>query len=347
MKITKILSLLAMFVATSLFATSLLAQLPELPIGSTAALKSYAYEQVAGGQIAAWSSSVLPGGTTYHTVSAEKDSPRGADKIIEGLLSKPLDFEVANTRDPVYLSSYLWNETGDILFSGSRSTRVLKTGDGLGWYLEDVGVSVELASEVPIKIPGIESARIVIRDERGNTIREEYLVVRDGKVYFPTGYTDRSGELLLGIRDKDSNLSGVAYDLSSGKQRYGSRVITGVAFAIKGVFSFKYYDGLPDVFQFSLGFIPKDTLVVIDLVKTTDTKMQFNHDYVAFEGTGTRPLAFFFRQEGDPMWYRVPWPEKGFGISIVLPKGKTHFIFQSEPDQFRDLPWRDWYGGKG
>lgn len=174
----------------------------KLPIGSIAALKSYALEQVRGAWISVNSASLIRSGRNYARVEYVPGplGPRMTE-IAELVKMEKLSFEVSDVRD--YLSAYIayQNSDGWTLFDGGQSF-LLEYGKE-GWVVPEHArkVVIDLVHEVPITLGGLASARIIERGEKGEIVRFFSPRVYEGRLLFPTYFAGRNGELILDFSD--------------------------------------------------------------------------------------------------------------------------------------------------
>jgi len=320
------------------FTVTTFAQTDFTMITSPAALRSYAYGKVARGQISVGSRSMLNGSKNY--VNTELLS--GGATVVMASLNELAEFKysVSDVRDPVGYWGYLMDEDWETLFFGGQSA-VLQFNDKTGrWIVPPELETIKLTTmvtQVPIKVKGIVSARVIVRDAKGNVLREDYLNVRNGKLYFPEGYTGRMGELIVTKRSGDDSIVDEVYDLLTGKANTPTSVNSRAYVSIEGVLNF---------FNSSvkLDRQPKDTLSILTV--TVDSMI------AAFGATapgGETPRAVLIRKSDGQSWYRQAI-EIGDSVSLKILAGEWHVIFEWEPDQYRELPvvyhW-DYDGGKG
>ncbi len=331
-KLLAVLALLALITVTAF------AQNDFTMITSPAALRSYAYSQVARGQVSIGSQSMLNGSKNY--VNTEPLSG-GATVVMDSLNSlAEFKYSVADVRDPVGYYGYLMNEEWDTLFSGGQQGNFqFDKGQGR-WVvppeLENLKLST-MVSQVPIKVKGVLSARVIVRDAKGNVIRDDYLNVRNEKVYYPEGYTERTGEIILTKRGADGSVVDEVYDLKTGQQNTPTSVSSRAYVSIEGVLNF--YNS-----SVMLNQQPKDTLSILTV--TVESMI------AAFSATapgGETPRAVLIRKSDGQRWYRQAI-EIGNITCIKIPAGEWHVIFEWITDEYRELPivehW-DYDGGRG
>lgn len=330
--------LLAVLALLSLITVTAVAQSDLSMITSPSALRSYAYSQVARGQISIGSRSMLNGSKNY--INTELLS--GGATVVMANMNSLADFNysVADVRDPIGYYGYLMNEDWDTIFMGGQQGTLQFDKDQGRWIvppeLENLKLST-MVTQVPIKVKGVLNARVIVRDAQGNVIREDYLNVRNDKVYYPEGYTERTGELILTKRGADGSVVDEVYDLKTGQQNTPTSVSSRAYVSIQGVLNF--YNS-----SVMLNQQPKDTLSILTV--TVDSMI------AAFSATapgGETPRAVLIRKSDNQKWYRQAI-EIGNSTSLKIPAGEWHVIFEWTPDEYRELPivdhW-DYDGGRG
>ncbi len=224
-----------------------LGPLPELNmLTSQGAFRSYAVQQVSNIRGSVYSASLLPthGNTKIAVVVRER--PVRIDRLRELVSANELSPAVANPLD--YISFYLEyaSAEGDTLFQGSASTMFFQETNGVYYLGEKLGIELFLNYQVPVSIPGIFSARLILVDESGRTVQEVYLKVnRRGIVYFPSYYTgDRvAGYLVIRRRGEGERIIDIRKGIEVPITQDGTRL----ASHIRDFYEATASPGSPDV----------------------------------------------------------------------------------------------------
>lgn len=244
------LSILATIVAITLTSTPMFGQQPievtptpvvpstmsppvSLPmIRNLGVLKDFAEQQVRQGAISLDSVSMLPGGQRYYNTP---NPLSGMEDVLNSLRSWQASCQVANTSDPVTVRGDLWDTNGYTYFSFNKSVPLAYNGD-IGSYWLTVGFQFGVVPNVPIPMPGIDSAIAVVR--QAGATNSVWIRAENGYIFYPTNLTERTGELLLTFRYEDRLVS-AAYAMSDrGTQLPLSNVAGYVGLGVEGDYNF-------------------------------------------------------------------------------------------------------------
>lgn len=108
-------------------------------------------------------------------------------------------------KDEVYINISLTDADYNQLFWGGSWGKMVKDGSG-NWVLPTnfYNLSMKLNWYVPVKIDGMSSAYLVLRDDKGNYMGQIWLEVRDGVLWFPTERLDCPGDIVASIYEEET-----------------------------------------------------------------------------------------------------------------------------------------------
>ena len=314
-----------------------------LPIQNLGVLKAYAEDSVVKGAVDIYSPDTVPGGMNYQSVHI----PGGnAASVIEALRSKVFSFELAESTALARPSVYLSNKDGVNLFYDSKATSFEEWKVGLLW-LRDSSLRPRLVESPPITIPGLESARVVVKDDSGQVIADRHLRVENSNLFYSTNLVEREGDMFLTFREKDGSQTGKVFDIASGKVKSTVRASGYVGIDIEG----DYYFGTnpPGVELFGVDI--RSALVKFNVETEGGRSAQIR---VGGRSTsGEVPIGFLTRFRFTES---SPWPTmwKFYSIPDAVPDGYMEFYSGAEwqlvyvltPADLRGVPvFPDW--GKG
>ncbi|MFM2383970.1 MAG: hypothetical protein RIQ72_542 [Candidatus Parcubacteria bacterium] len=208
-----------------------------MPIGSYAQLKSYAAEQISFAQMGLWAPTYqsLPGEVNF--VSGNRQEGESPFRFLERVLKSEFRFGLLDKRDRITVDASVFSKESDFLFWANESAWTYDKGNGaFGFSLELL--RLHLADTVALPAGNITNASIYYRDEYGQFAWPLPLTIYQGKIYFPTKYAGREGQL-VGLYPSGAGYSQVAYDLSKDGKQVRPVVVGGmVKGAIDNTFEF-------------------------------------------------------------------------------------------------------------
>lgn len=171
---------------SALVAGNALAQTTILPITSKSDLSTYAVEQAAWVSVGIGTS--VPAGNNAGAFVPVDKSVSGVPSFkstIGTIVKQDLSIADVNPNDPLFAYIYVYNADYDLLFMGWHQFNLV---NGKGGYTmpQDYGeILIDLADNIPIKIPGVQSAMVDLLNGSGQSGPSYSLTVQNDKVYFP------------------------------------------------------------------------------------------------------------------------------------------------------------------
>ncbi len=219
-------------------ATPVMSSVPEkLPIGSRAALASFAKSQIRKLTASVSSPSLVnyERTKTYGEVlyTPRPDGGVDIDGVVLTFFQITLSFETVNLKDRITLNESLNSGDGSQLFTGSVSLQIEFINGS--WRIANVpSVELSLAGRVPIPFPNASWAKLLLKNSEGNIVGEEPIEIggskgggSNGSILFPSY---RAGALAtLEIGTYQSGVSETfAYDVAGDGQSVPSVRVDGV-----------------------------------------------------------------------------------------------------------------------
>ena len=223
-------------------------------LSSRAGVMAYALSQVAWVSASASSPSYVDNNGSRPYVHLKYNGTAGdANEIARTLNGEQLYFSVTGTQDAVWLSVVYESADNEVLFSGSKQTKLV--GGGFYYYLQDSSVELDVSSRIAVSVPGVIGARFILRDTSGAFQGDVYLDVDpvNGKFYFPTELAGK-GQVVLTIADMWGGSYAQAFDLAShGEQIDPSLVIVWPWAYVRNIHSYQDPDSIYETPQSSNG----------------------------------------------------------------------------------------------
>lgn len=201
-----------------------------MPIGSYAQLKVWAMEQVSFAQmsVSAPTYQSLPG--EVNSVSGNRQDGESPLAFLERTLRKEFKFGVLDKRDLVTVYASAFSRDTNLLFWSNESVSLYNKWDGTYGFGVEL-LKLHLSDMIALPAGSIISASIYYRDESGQFAWPLPLTIYQGKIYFPTKYAGREGQL-VGLYPSGTDYAQVAYDLSKDGKQVKPVVVGGI---VKGV----------------------------------------------------------------------------------------------------------------
>ncbi len=217
-------------------------------------LNRYTMSIVDGGYTSINSAGIVAESSTETVVSASVRDRVNKLEILDELNGQQMTFSLARpTEDEFYLFTCLYDIRGRALYYGSSNSGKLELGKG-GWQVPAsmLGYKLGLAWRIPIYLDDVVSAKVLIRDEKGNLRETKWLEVADGEISFETQYTGVNGEIAV-TTEKDGVYKTIVAPLRRGE---GEAVIP-------DVFVIPYVDAnIEGVYDFGWSLLYTDILQV-------------------------------------------------------------------------------------
>lgn len=316
-----------------------------LPIGNLGVLKAYAEDRLAHGELQISSPAILSSGESQ-IIEARGN---GAQEVIRNLMNQHFSFNLSQADAQAWLYVNLADQGGQTLFTGYKQSRFSPQTGHIVW-LADSGVQADLVNPVPIFVPGLASARVVVTNGLGQVIADPGIIVRNDYLLYPTNLVGRPGSLILGINGPDGQVLSIALNLSDGKMVSPTPAVAFVSIGIKGDYDFGVNPGgiglysVPDiggsVVRFSVKLNPQQTTLYIKVG--------------GFQTDGLAPIGFLFRWRPDdnsswpPGWVYNTFPS-GFNGSWGFGGGEWEIVYILTPTDLTNVPLLppNYYGGDG
>ena len=316
----------------------------ELPmIKSLALLKVFAIDRGHEATLFMSSSGQVPNRGT--SIGVVNNGHEKADDLLARLSSQPVQFTVASPQDEVSLSVNVVDVNGGPLFSGNKNFRFF-VGKGGGAALPGDWVSdfVALKRSVRIPFPGVKHVEVVVRNAKGEILTNPGVnTVENVGFDYPTNLTARAGEVKITYGDGKGAERTRVYNLATGMVVPPSDLAS---------FSGPVPSRIQGLWYWSRGAtnltasgMRKDDVIRLDL----DVPSSVYFRKFTFED-GSQPRAivvgFTVAPENGMQFVRIPYDDGAMRQASFTPG--AHFIFfETEEDQFREITF-DWYdGGKG
>ena len=339
MNIRKFVRIVSAVITIGLFVTHAFADDPATMPLTRGMLKAYAKSAAVSAHASVYGEAIVDGpqSQTHRSVSGS-----GTDELMETLFSKPLTFSVNNPKkDFVYGHASMADRKGRTLFAAWNKITFADNGYGRWYPASGYFFTFVLVDPVPLEIEGIQSARVIIRDDLGKLVRSEYLSVWDGAVYLPAALMEQAGELVLN-RFIDDEWRVEVYNLSTGVRKYSTTITVWPWGMIENAFQLG-----PDQSVVAFGPVARDVLFSM---KSTG---QMTTEFIVYDQKDGQPpvgLRVSEKNQVQRVWYFVPRLDGRHEIRVPFPKGDWDIVpdweLPPEAERLRRLP--DQYsGGKG
>ena len=299
-----------------------------LPIGSRQLLQAQALQNAAVANAGGWSSSTL-GGNGNITYSTRKVA--NGIQGLEALKTMMFSFNIENPKDPVTLWSQLVDKDGNVLVNGRSTKNTVKSEPGV-YGLVDNRVVMYYSDKLPIVFPEAQAAYVSIRNEKGETIREDSVKVQNGKILFPVALAGKSS---LVVYTEDSTGGWVAnlYKSDGSLSVKPDSVKSGIDPLIDNTV-FVTDSHLNNVIVNSEGGKGNNPLFVLTLNKKTGV------NFFATTSEGYFSTGYYVMKAGEstPKKWETP---KGFEVVQELADGVYYIWFTWDQNEFQE--YQQWY----
>lgn len=159
-------------------------------------------------------------------------------QILADLSASDLTYTVVRPLDSITVGVYLWDKSGQILVSGSKTGYLQYSEKGGGGYylppsMRRVEVEMVSIAYLPISDPGsAQGGQINVRNANGQITFSDGLEVEDGRLGLPTKYASCYGEIIIN-RYEDGRYWQDWYDLRTMQLLPQSQVISRVQTLVK------------------------------------------------------------------------------------------------------------------
>ncbi len=216
-----------------------------MPIGSYAQLKAWAVEQVSFAQMDLWAPTYQSSPGEVNVVSGNRQDGESPFLFLDRVLKQNFKFKLLDKRDWIQVYGSAYSSGGEMLFWGQESGHVYDRRDGTYGFSISL-LKLHLAESIALPAGNITNAVIYYRDEYGQFNWPLPLTIYEGKIYFPTKYAGREGQLIASYKSASGSYEQVAYDLSKdGKQVNPILVGNTVRGSIDNTFEFNLNPSMP------------------------------------------------------------------------------------------------------
>jgi len=259
---------------------------------SKAALRSYAVEQTQVAYVSAYSPSQINSSQSSSSIGIGLPSGQdSADMLsyVDRIVSQNVSVTFVNKNDPANIDGTFADKFGNTMFysygSSTPQSGKLPTVY-LAWYLE---------SEIPISIPGAQSATVLVVGTNGMTQYPIPLNVSNGMVWFQT---DDAGQGILSVTMNDGSV--VSYNLmAQGTQVTPSTFAVNTYSYIDQLWSFSNSSFIDWEIYSNGGVGENPTFEVNQSVSTTMSVDVFTTE-------GAQSIGVYVRNKGDTVWNFYP-----------------------------------------
>jgi hypothetical protein len=302
-----------------------------LPIKNLGVLKAEARKQVKWGGIDLRASSILPEGVSH--IETRVDPNGNADSVLHALRSTVISFSFALVEETISASGQLRDIGGYDLFHASRPMANLGIVDNRFFWFQDNFLSFTLVQNPPIFIPGLESARVVVRDKRGNAVVDEHLPVADSRMFYSTNLVERSGELYLTFRERDGSTSTQVFDLTEGTVKPTLSVRGQMGMGLEGVYHF----GINPSSLRASGVDLRSTLLDFEVqVPPGESTRPILVGGTSIGGEATIGVLFRMR-DANTAWYHYPFGDNP-SPRLFLANGSWEAVYVMTPRDLDGVP---------
>jgi len=305
------------------FTVGLLGDVPKsLPIGSRALLQAYALQNTAVVQAGIGSDSMIGGDNTTYFTRRVSNGVQG----IEALRSAKFSSSVENPNDPVILWSQLSDKDGNVLASGRSSKKTVKSDAGV-YRLTDNKVTMYYSSDIlPIVYPDAQMAYVFIRNEKGETVSQDNIKVKNGKILFPVALAGKAS-MMVYVENSEGRWEGNLYMADGSLKVKPDSVVGGIEPQIDNTV-FVTDSHLNNVVIKSEGGMGDNTLFVLTLNKKK------NEHFFAKTSEGHFFTGYYIMKAGEEAkWWPTP---KGFEVSQELGDGIYYIWFTWDENEFQE-----------
>lgn len=323
--IVTIIVLVALVISFTSLAQSPPTKMPDVLafLSSRAALRAYAIESARQANLNIESTGMSGSWGT----GSSWESPQESRAILETINAWRFAFTMENPADSVHATAEIKNTEWDTLFSA----QAWQTPEPVerGYRLPELYFYFEMAELIPFKVDrSIQWGQLKYLSEDGKTIVTIDLDVRNGKVYFRSGFAGRAILVLRGSTWGDTFL----YDLRNGGvqipvahvQYNGSRswIDSLIPFNSPDIVNYKVWShngvGQNPTFE-----------VVMNSSKWVSVR--------TFSNEETEAIGFQVRDQGGTNWTFYPvLPSPPKYAVIPLERGVSYIVPVWNPDEFRE-----------
>lgn len=308
-------------------------------IMSKDALRTYAIEQAANASVSI--GTVLPNGPdggAFLTISSA--SVKG---IVETIENASISVDIANPKDPLYSFASVYNADREVLFTGSKSFKLLRKNDSYVLPPNYGELTLTLSDVVPIKYTGAIFAQVCTLDPDGKTMNSYALRVENGNIYFPSQLAG-SNALLTALITMDGSSQWKYWSIKHGSAISPTHLPIVLQPTIEGMVAVT--DRSANIVVPTQNGVGKN----ITLEYTSTHAGIANVSFQTTEGKGF--AGVWIRKAGESKWVSIPaTPQQGSRITFQVGKGIYYVIpFWGDGDLIESNP--TWYpsttsGGKG
>lgn len=267
-----------------------------------------------------------------------------------GLVGQSFNFELSNLKDPVGIGVSLSDSDGYQLFGGWSQVAMVTYPDGRIWIDPNQNhLKAELNQNVPIKILGVESARVVARNQRGEVIYQNELNAGNNHLFFPTNLVERTGEIIVTFRESDGRIQTRIFGLD-GKVRPTWRASGEVSLGLEGFYDFG--KNPESVRLFGVDLRSAVVHFEVDSSARVGSGLPFPPNVPAAEiGVGGKsvsgevPIAFLLRELNSQQIWSFNTIEAG--ERRFFTEAKYELIYILDPADLEGVPIQPYGGGKG
>lgn len=201
-------------------------------------------EQINFAQMDLWAPTYQSLTEEINAVSGNRQDGESPLAFLERVLKHNFKFKLLDKRDQIHVNGGAYSSNWDLLFWGNETGHVYDRWDGTYGFSISL-LKLHLADFIPLPAGGISNAVIYYRDENGWFNWPIPLRIDNGKIYFPTKYAGREGQLIATYKAANGSYEQVAYDLSKdGKQVKPLLVGNTVKGSIDNTFEFNLNPGI-------------------------------------------------------------------------------------------------------
>lgn len=295
-----------------------------LPIGSRQALQAFALQSVRSVEAGIGSQSIVGNNNQPYISKKVSNGLQALDVIRKANFS----YTVENPQDTVSLYVNILDEDGSTILYGNSTKKTTVFGPG---FYKPVDTDIKLyyqMDNISIPFPEAYAANAFVRNDKGETIRQDNLRVKNGKIFFPAGLV---GQVSVRVFTADASGKGAQYLYAKDgglKQSIDMVSFVGMTPTVDNTVFVTDADLNNAVIKSQNGF-GDNTLYVVTLNKARNLLL------FAKTTEGAYCNGFSIMKAGDTKPASWPIP-KGYEVAQNLTDGVYYIWFSWDPKDFTE-----------